>query len=489
MGRGVTDVIAVELALPLLAALLLASSACGQGTSPPSSDPGAQGSTSLGFRQERPQALPNATEPQSVDASRQNAIVQAARRVAPAVVGIFTMRTEQVGSSLWDSFFFPGQERRSSGLGSGFVIDAQGIILTNEHVVRGAERIMVTLADGRDLEAELVGSDEVTDVAVVRVSGGSLPVAPLGTSQGLIIGEWAVAIGNPFANMFSNSEPTVTAGVVSAVGRHILPSSDEQGFYLGMVQTDASINPGNSGGPLVNAVGQVIGVNSSIFSHGGGSEGLGFAIPIDRALRVARDLLDHGEVRRAWLGFDVEAVQADEWGRTRGVRVSRIGPGSPAARAGVRAGTRVLEAGGRRMTAPLDFEDVLMDLRAGDEIVLSLEGTSTPVRLEAEALPTMQAERVTALENMQLITVTPGVRAEQDLQSEEGAMIVSVSPELQAYFGFRQRDVIVSINNVPIRRAEDVDRVFRELRGRRGYLRIVIERSGSHIVGTFPWQG
>jgi serine protease Do len=487
--RGVANFVTAELALPLVTALLLAGSACGQATTPGTEVSSAEHEPRFGFQQEPPPAPQSAPAPQSVDASRQNAIVQAARRVAPAVVGIFTMRTEQVGSSLWDSFFFPGQERRSSGLGSGFVIDEQGVILTNEHVVRGAQRIMVTLADGRDLEAELVGSDQVTDVAVLRVAGGNLPVAPLGTSQGLIIGEWAVAIGNPFADMFSNSEPTVTAGVVSAVGRHILPSSEEQGFYLGMVQTDASINPGNSGGPLVNAVGEVIGVNSSIFSRSGGSEGLGFAIPIDRALRVARDLLEHGEVRRAWLGFDVDAVQADEWGRTRGVRVSRVGPGSPAARAGVRVGSRLLEAGGRRMTAPLDFEDVLMDLRAGDEIVLSLEGSAQPVRLRAEALPTMQAERVTALENMQLITVTPAVRAEQNLRSEEGAMIVSLSPELQAAFGFRPRDVIVRINNVPIRRAEDVDRVFQGLRGRRGYLQIVIERGGSHIMSTFPWRG
>jgi serine protease Do len=483
------DKVGASVGLPVVVALLLAQAACGQATTS-ETPPSASGtSSSTGFVQESAGPAPSAS-PQSIEASRQNAIVQAARRVSPAVVGVFTLSTEQVARSPLESFFFsPDMQRRSSGMGSGFVIDAQGVILTNEHVVRGADRIMVTLADGRDLDATLVGSDQVTDVAVLRVSGENLPVAPLGTSEGLIIGEWAVAIGNPSANMFSNTEPTVTAGVVSAVGRHILPSSEEQGFYLGMIQTDASINPGNSGGPLVNSLGQVIGVNSSIFSRSGGSEGLGFAIPIDRALRVARDLLDAGEIRRAWLGFDVEPVQADEWGRTRGVRVARVGEGSPAARAGIRSGARLLQAGDRRLTAPLDFEDVLMDLRAGDEIVLSLEGSANPVRVRAEALPTMQAERVTALENMQLITVTPGVRSEQNLASEAGAMVVSVSPELQAYFGFRPRDVIVRINNVPVRRAEDVDRIFRDLRGRRGYLQIVIERDGSHIVGTFPWRG
>jgi hypothetical protein len=155
----------------------------------------------------------------------------------------------------------------------------------------------------------------------------------------------------------------------------------------------------------------------------------------------------------------------------------------------VRAGARLLQAGDRALTAPLDFENVLMDLRAGDEIVLSLEGSSTPVRVRAEALPTVQAERVTALDNMELITVTPAVRAEQNLASEAGAMVVSISPELQAYFGFRPRDVIVRIANTPVRRAEDVDRIFGELRGQRGYLQIVIERDGSHVVRTFPWRG
>ncbi|HEX9710352.1 MAG TPA: trypsin-like peptidase domain-containing protein, partial [Candidatus Thermoplasmatota archaeon] len=402
------------------------------------------------------------------------------------MVSILTLRTERVRPrTLWEGFFLPPDARqRSSGLGSGFLIDADGTILTNDHVVRGAERIMVTLPDGRDLEAELVGTDEVTDVAVLRVAGENLPAAPIGTSEGLIIGEWAVAIGNPFGNLFSNSEPTVTAGVISAVGRHIVPSSEDRGFYLGMIQTDASINPGNSGGPLVNALGQVIGVNASIFTRSGGSEGLGFAIPIDRALRVADDLVRHGEVRRAWLGLDVEPVEADPWGRTRGVRVSRVVEGSPAARAGIRPGARLLEARGSRLTAPLDFEDVLLDLRAGDEIALSLEGAPRPVTVRAEALPTSRAERVTALQDLDLITLTPQVRAQRGIVSEAGAMIVSISPELEAQLGFREGDVIVRINNVAIQSAEDAARVFRELRGQSGRIRLrfVIERNGDYGV-------
>jgi serine protease Do len=477
--------------LATLAALVLPVTACGQNGSRGSGGNGADGASAR-FTQEPSaqavQGLPEAS--QSVDQSRENAIVLAARRVSPAVVSVLTLHRERYARDPFESLFFGlPPERLTSGLGSGFIIDAAGVVLTNEHVVRGADSILVTLPDGRDMQAELVGADALTDVAVLRVPGTGLPVAPLGSSEGLIIGEWAVAIGNPLANFVSNSEPSVTAGVISAVGRHIVPTSEEQGFYLGMIQTDASINPGNSGGPLVNALGQVIGVNSSIFSRSGGSEGLGFAIPIDRALRVATDLLDHGEVRRAWLGFDVEPVQADPWGRTRGVRVASVAQGSPAERAGIRTGARLLQAGGRTLTAPLDFENVLLDLRADDEIVLAIEGNTSPLRLRAEALPTVRAERVTALRSLDLITVTPAVRAERGIASEAGAMIASISPEMSAQFGLQRGDVLVRIGNVNIRSAEDAARVFQGLQGQQGILQIVVERGGAYLMRSFPWRG
>ena len=250
-------------------------------------------------RQDAGVSQPTTTRPRQaqsdqISGSRNTAIVEAAARVALAVVSVNVIRTEQVQTrSFFDPFPMP-RTRRSRGLGSGFIVSADGVILTNDHVVRDAERIMVTLPDGRDYEAELLGADQLTDVAVLRIRGNDLPVAPVGTSQGLLIGEWSLAIGNPFGNLFSNSEPSVTAGVISGTGRHIIPDDEDRVVYLGMIQTDASINPGNSGGPLVNSVGEVIGVNSSIFSRSGGSEGLGFAIPIDRALRVANDLPDLG---------------------------------------------------------------------------------------------------------------------------------------------------------------------------------------------------
>jgi serine protease Do len=302
-----------------------------------------------------------------------------------------------------------------------------------------------------------------------------------------MIGEWVVAIGNPFGNMFTNSEPTVTTGVVSATGRHIIPSSGDQGFYVGMIQTDASINPGNSGGPLVNVLGEVIGVNSSIFSRSGGSEGLGFAIPIDRALRVAEDLLQYGEVRRAWVGFEVEPIEADAFGRSRGVRIGRVAAGSPAAAAGLRAGTRLLEAGGRPLAAPLDFHNVLLDLRAGDEVVLVPEG-GRAVTLATEALPSVRAERIRILEDLELITVTPEVQSERGVRSEAGALVVGISPELQAQLGFAVGDVLLQINNARVGSAEDAANILGRLRGR-GTIQIYFERDGGLQSVSFYWRG
>jgi len=269
------------------------------------------------------------------------------------------------------------------------------------------------------------------------------------------------------------------------VGRHIIPSNNQdQGFYLGMIQTDASINPGNSGGPLVNALGEVIGINTSIFSRSGGSEGLGFAIPIDRALRVAQDLMEYGEVRRAWTGFTVEAVEADEWGRTRGVRISSVVPGSPAAEAGLEAGDRLVSANGRPLGTPLDFEAVLLDLRAGDPVEVEGGSRGRSYTLVTEALPTARAERVEVLGDIELITVTPEVRAEQELRSESGALITGISPSSSQNLGLRRGDVLLQINNTRIRTAEEAAETIRNLRaGAR--VRIYFERRGSVLTLDF----
>ena len=220
--------------------------------------------------------------PQSVadiSEARRTPTVVAAHRVLPSVVSLRTERTVQTQDVLGRFFSRGGRSRIEAGLGSGFAIDNEGTIVTNAHVVSGADRIEVVDAGGQRFEAQLVGSDELSDLAVLRIPPNRVPAAPLGTSSNLLIGEPAVALGNPSGNALRNTEATVTSGVVSGLGRDIQSGSGREVLYADMIQTDASINPGNSGGPLANADGEVIGVNSSILSRSGGSEGLGFAIP------------------------------------------------------------------------------------------------------------------------------------------------------------------------------------------------------------------
>ncbi|CAN5852362.1 DegQ family serine endoprotease [soil metagenome] len=429
---------------------------------------------------------------QDVDTSRRTAIVRAAERVGPSVVSVNVIRRETYEPrSLWESFFMPpGVAREVPGLGSGFIIDAQGLVLTNEHVVRGATELVVTLRDGRDFAADLIGSDDVTDLALLRLRdvGGALPVAPLGTSSNLIIGEWVVAIGNPFGFMLANAEATVTAGVVSGVNRNIIPEGrqDGSGWYLDMIQTDASINPGNSGGPLVNALGEVIGVNSSIISGSGGSVGLGFAIPIDRARRIARDLQRSGVVRRAWVGVEVAPHEPNRWGRSRQVRVAAVAAGSPAAAAGIRAGMIVESVGGRAVASTLDWDARLLDARLGESIdlVVTQDGRQRTVRVGTQDLPSLSAERVRALDEMELVTLTPAIRSERRVINENGALIVSAGEGAQKV-GLRDGDVILQINRTPVRSAAEAGSLLHRLEGTRVLVRIAVERQGQLLSLSF----
>ncbi|MDT8368020.1 MAG: trypsin-like peptidase domain-containing protein [Longimicrobiales bacterium] len=431
---------------------------------------------------------------QELDASRRTAIVEAARRVAPGVATISVIASRQVRSRDPFSWWFGAQPttRRSASYGSGFVIDgAGGVVMTNEHVVRGADSVQVTLSDGTDHPAEIVGSDPVADIAVLRVRVDTpLAEVPLGTSRGLYIGEWVVAIGNPFGNLIANSDPSVTTGVVSATGRHIIPQQGAENLQLGMIQTDAAINPGNSGGPLVNALGEVIGVNAAIFSRSGGSEGLGFAIPIDRALRIADDLIAFGEVRRAWLGIDVEAAEADIWGRTRGVIVGRVVGGSPAAEAGVVAGRRIVSVNRRTVFAPLDWEDAIFDLRPGDVITIEMENQAEPLEIVAGTLPSMSAERVQALEDLEMVTVNAAIASERGLNYDRGVLITGISPELSSALGLREGDLLLQIGNVRISSAEEAAGIFRQIgesfRGRS--IQLVFERNGGVSTSRFVWR-
>lgn len=418
----------------------------------------------------------------NVDASRRTAIVTAVDAVSPAVVSInATSRQRITPRTPWDAFFVPqGAERIVQGYGTGIIARPDGVIITNQHVVGGAERLVVTLADGRDFPGTVLGEDPVTDIAVVKIDASGLPVARVGRSTDLMTGEWVVALGNPFAYMLGNAEPTVTVGVVSATGRNILPSGDQAGLYLDMIQTDAAINPGNSGGPLVNAPGEVVGINSSIFSSSGGSIGLGFAIPIERAVRVADEIVRIGTVRRAWTGLEVAGPQnMTDWKRAGGVTVVGVAAGGPAERAGIRAGDVLTEANGRRLRNYLDWEAVKLDLHVGDAVAVGVRNAAGAAqrRIVTGDLPTVAAEKVTILRDLELVSVTPSIQAERDLRSADGAMIYRVSAEVSRATGLQAGDVIIGVNRTRVREAGALATLLRGLQPRQPF-RITFERGG-----------
>jgi len=409
--------------------------------------------------------------PDPIRQTRRSAIGVAAARVAPAVVSVNVVRRErQMPRDPFERMTIPrGFERRVEGLGTGFIVSADGLIISNQHVTSGAEQIVVTLRDGRDFPARLLGEDDQTDIAVLKIDVTGLPVAPIGRSRALQIGDWLIAIGNPYGYLLGNSEPSVTAGVVSALGRDILPNENQTGLYVDMIQTDAAINPGNSGGPLVNADGEVVGVNAFILTQTGGSVGLGFAIPIERAMRVARELREHGRVRRGWVGVEIAEPQAQssEWRRQPGVLVRRVAPGGPGATAGLKQGDVIEQVNGQLLRNFLGWEKALVDLAPGDRLRLVLQrtGGNGDVSLTATDLPSASAERVN-LRDLELITVTPNIQAERGLATSRGALVVAAGPGWQRTLGLQSGDVIVQINNYPVAQAEQVQQVIQYLGGR-----------------------
>jgi serine protease Do len=426
----------------------------------------------------------------SVPASRRTAITEAVARVAPAVVTVQTEAVQRVAADPFEAMF-GGRSgtQTAAGLGTGFIIRADGVIVTNAHVVAGASKISVMLRDGTTYPATAIGTDETNDLAVLKVKATGLPVAPLGDSDNLLVGEWAIAIGNPYGFMLGNSEPSVTAGVISGVGRNLVARGEGPSAYFDMVQTDASINPGNSGGPLVSATGEVIGVNSSIYStSGGGSIGLGFAIPINRAKRVTEDLVAHGRVRRPWIGARLEEPRTDNPRDliARGATVASVTPGSPAEHAGMRRGDVITRVRTRNVHNRFDWDAALLDLRVGEQVPLAVRrgGSLVDLTVTIADLPEVNAPKVAVLREMELITLTPAIRAERGILSSRGALIYRASDRVTEELGMAPGDVIVQINRTPVTSAEDVSRALDYYAGR-GAIRVFFEHEGQIIPTDF----
>jgi serine protease Do len=426
---------------------------------------------------------------QSIDASRRTAITTAVERVAPAVVTVQTETVQKVPVDFFE-YFMGGRtgERRNAGIGSGFIVRRDGIIVTNAHVISGASKVSIGMRDGTSYDATVVGIDETNDLAVVRIQATDLPVAPLGSSSTLIVGEWSIAIGNPFGFVLGNSEPSVSVGVVSAVGRNLAGRGDGGGVYVDMIQTDAAINPGNSGGPLVNALGEVVGVNSSIYSPSGGSVGLGFAIPIDRTKRIVEDLLEHGAVRQPWVGIRLKTpdVQSAREAAAIGAVVARVVPGSPAERAGVRAGDQVVAAGTRPVRNPFDWEARLLDLRVGETLPVTVMrgGSERRLSLQVADAPEVSAPKVTVLRELQLVSLTDVIRQERGVASNAGALVYRVSDRIRDEIGLQDGDVIVQVGQTRVNSAEAASAAI-DRYGARGPVYVVFERNKQYLQTSF----
>ncbi|MCX4193964.1 DegQ family serine endoprotease [Methylophaga sp. OBS1] len=372
--------------------------------------------------------------------------------------------------------------RESESLGSGFVLSEDGFILTNHHVIRDAEEIIVRFSDRTELEAELLGSDERSDVALLKVDAKGLKAVKLGDSNALQVGEWVLAIGSPFGFDYS-----ATAGIVSALGRS-LPSDS----YVPFIQTDVAINPGNSGGPLFNLDGEVIGINSQIYSRTGGFMGVSFAIPIDTVMNVVAQIKDQGYVSRGWLGVviqDVTRELAESFGldKPKGALVSRVVSDSPAAEAGFKAGDVILKFDGKEVETSSDLPPIVGRTMVGKEVnvIVMRDNKRTTLGVTIEELP--EDEELAAsgskpgrfvAENlsMEVAEIRPQQREKLDVESG-GVVVMKVEKGPAINAGIRPGDVILTMNNVEIEDAHQFIEVAKDLPTGKP-IPVLVQRSG-----------
>ena len=419
-----------------------------------------------------------------------------AKRTMPIVVNISTtaQRVPRGSSAdpideFFNRFFGESQPRDNSqrSLGSGILISKDGEILTSYHVVKNADAIKVKLADQSEYEARLVGKDDRTDLALIKIrkTNVPLPFARLGTSSQLDVGDWVMAIGNPFG-----LEHTVTAGIVSAKGRVI-----GAGPYDNFIQTDASINPGNSGGPLINAVGEVVGVNSAIFSQSGGNVGIGFAIPIDLAKKIADQLRKNGKVVRGWLGIRAQAV-SQQVASSSGLShfpgeiqtVTEVTENSPAAEAGIKVGDVIAEFNGKPLSKNPDLRTMIADTAPGQKITLKIvrEKLERIASVRIGELPddgdgSQQVETRDPELGLRVQRITPETSRRLALNSIKGVLVLEVqsgSPAEQV--GLEPADVIREVNQKPVNNVKDFERAVRQ--ARRGERILLLVQRGDNAV-------
>ncbi|HEX9145564.1 MAG TPA: DegQ family serine endoprotease, partial [Candidatus Binatia bacterium] len=424
-----------------------------------------------------------------------------AKKIGPMVVNVSTVQVRKTAENLpgfnddplsqfWQRFFggrVPRGPQRQGGLGSGFIIDRDGTILTNYHVVDGADKITVTLSEGQSFTAKVLGRDQKTDIAIIKIDAQQdLPAVSLGDSDQLEVGEWVMAIGNPFG-----LDHTVTAGIVSAKGRHI-----GDGPYEDFIQTDASINPGNSGGPLINLRGEVVGINTAIFSQSGGNIGIGFAIPTNLVKDLLPQLKAKGKVVRGFLGTTIQKITpdiAESMGlkQANGALVADVAKDGPAERAGIKTGDVIVAFDGKEIKDSTDLPLQVARLAPGKRVQVRILREGKELTLPITVGEFKDSEVVASSETGELgLTVekvTPQLAEELGLKRAEGLVITEVKPGSAAEDGGLQTgDVITEINRHPVSTMADFRRETAKAGKGQSVLFLVRRGQGSLFLALKP---
>jgi Do/DeqQ family serine protease len=432
--------------------------------------------------------------------------VAVAEKVKPAVVNISAKSMVEnryhnmfnFDDDIWRRFFgappdskMPPQMRRSESLGSGFFISNDGYILTNNHVVKAADDILVKLSDTKEYKAKVIGADSETDIALLKIDADeTMPYLELGDSDSILVGDWAIAVGNPFPQL--GLDRTVTVGVVSALGRTGLVFGPENPVYQNYIQTDASINPGNSGGPLVNIDGNVIGINSAIVSPSGGNIGIGFAVPINLAKKVSEQLKKSGSISRGWLGMlpkDIDNNMAEALGlpSAEGVLVESVEPNSPAESGGLKTGDIILEFNGDKVTNAQQFRFLVADAGPGAGVTLKIlrDGSNRTLSLNlgdrsqflAQASSEKQEQADTKWLGLSVSTFTREMADSKGVDYQPGVIITDIEPNSQADDGgLFAGDIILEINRQPMKTKSDFLDMAGKLAARQKSILFLIRR-------------
>ena len=382
----------------------------------------------------------------------------------------------------------PQEEAQPRGVGSGFILSSDGLIMTNAHVLDGADEVLVTLTDKREFKARIVGADKRTDVAVVKIQATGLPAVKVGDVNRLRVGEWVMAIGSPFG-----LENTVTAGIVSAKQR-------DTGDYLSFIQTDVTINPGNSGGPLINMRGEVVGINSQIYSRSGGFMGISFAIPMDEAMRVSEQLRTSGRVSRGRIGVQIapvtkEVAESIGLGKAQGVLVRGVEEGSPAEKAGIEAGDIITRFDGKAVDKPADLPRAVGNTKPGSKVNISVfrrgsvkEMSITVAEIEAEKVAATTPEKNVPEANVQHwgLTVSDLTDAQKKEFRVRGGVRVDAAVDAAARAGIREGDLIMAIANTEVTSLKSFEAIMSRLDKSRPASVLVRRGDGAQYVLIRP---